>query len=84
MKIVKTKSIGNVDDDRIIDSITQICGTFHGPAVAKFDGSRRDMINTCVKVKPIMAEIVKRGMPNPTPNCRICTQRFDATRKETP
>lgn len=75
MRIVKTKSIPNVDDERIIDSARQICQRFHGAGIATFDGSRREMIDNCRKIRPIMAECNRRNIPNPNPTCSICTNR---------
>jgi hypothetical protein len=79
MRIVKTKSIPNVPDERLTDSLAQLCHAFHGAGIVSFDGPRRTMIDNCRKIRPILAEMNKRGIPNPNTQCSICTRRQEAT-----
>jgi hypothetical protein len=80
MKIVRTRSIPNVDDDRIIDSARQICATIHGTAAIRaWSDSRRAMVNIGIKIAPIRDEMIRRGITNPNPACCICTGRKEST-----
>ena len=79
MKIVRTKSIPNVDADRLIDSLAQLCAMLHGPAAMRaFDGPRRQMVDNGVKIRPIMAALRDRGIGNPHPDCPVCSRQWDA------
>ena len=73
MRIVRTKSIPNVDGDRLTTDIQTMHQAFHTVAgLHEFDGPRRSMIDNGRKIKAIAAEIKRRGIPNPTPDCTFC------------
>ena len=80
MKIVRTKSIRNVDDARLVDSLSQLCAMLHGAAAMRaFDGPRRSMIDNGIKIRPIMAALADRGQTNPNPDCPVCANQWAAT-----
>ena len=71
MKIVKTKSIPNVDDDRLATDLARIHDAFHTPeGIRRHDGTRREMVNNGIKGKKIAAELARRG--HDAPSCRFC------------
>ena len=71
MRIVRSKSIPNVDMERLLDSLAQIhahCHTVEG--IMAHDGPRRDLVNHGMKGRKISAEVVKRG--GAAPDCQLC------------
>lgn len=74
MKIVKTASIPNVDDGRLLDSLQQTHDRFHTVAgIIAHDGPRRDLINNGVRGLKIRDELRSRGVPTGIPGCRFCS-----------
>ena len=74
MKIVRTKSIPNVDSDRLRDSLTQThaaCHTVDG--LAAHHGPRRELVDNGIRGLRIAAELVRRGEPTGIPSCRFCS-----------
>lgn len=71
MRIVRTKSIPNVDDDRLITDRARIHDMFHTvDGLRGHDGPRRDLIDNGIKGRKIAAELARRGhAPSP---CRFC------------
>lgn len=71
MRIVRTKSIPNVDDDRLLGDIATLHDRFHTPeGLRAHDGPRRDMINNGMKIKKIASELEARG--HPPSDCKFC------------
>ncbi len=71
MRIVRTKSIPNVPDERLVEDIGRIHAAFHtAEGIQAFDGPRRTMQDNGRKGKAIAAEMIRRGMPAPT--CTFC------------
>jgi hypothetical protein len=72
MRIIRNRSIPNVDDDRLIYDRDRLHQTFHTQeGLHSFDGPRREMVDTGRKGRMITAELVKRG--HPEPDCMFCT-----------
>jgi hypothetical protein len=71
MRIVRNRSIPNVDNARLAVDIARIHAAFHTPAgLAAFDGPRRNLGDMGRKGKAIAAEMIRRGMP--APDCSFC------------
>lgn len=71
MRIVRTRSIPNVDDERLLHDLARLHEAFHTPeGLARHDGSRRELFNNGIKGKKIAAELVRRGHVSPA--CRFC------------
>jgi hypothetical protein len=71
MKIVPTKSIKNVDLDRLHDSLAQIHHTVHTEAgLHEFSNTRRSLIEMGVKGRTIAARI--HALTGDVPSCRFC------------
>lgn len=71
MRIVRTRSIPNVDDVRLIDSLEQLHRTLHTPeGMRAFDDTRRAMVDMGIKARKVRAELRKRGLHPPA--CRHC------------
>lgn len=63
MKIVKTKSIPNVDDERLLDSLAQVhamCHTLEG--LRAHEDTRRSLIDHGIKGLKIRDELKRRGV----------------------
>jgi hypothetical protein len=74
MRIVRTKSIPNVDDDRLIADLGRIHDAFHTTdGLREHDGPRRDLVNNGIKGKRIAAELQRRG--HAAPSCPFCRAR---------
>lgn len=71
MRIVRTKSIPNVDDDRLITDRCRIHEMFHTlDGLRAHDGPRRDLVNNGMKARKISAELARRG--HGPSSCRFC------------
>ena len=71
MRIVRTKSIPNVDDGRLIEDLQRIHDAFHtAEGLRAHDGPRRELIDNGIKGKKIAAEMDRRGIP--LSGCRFC------------
>lgn len=74
MRIVRTKSIPNVDSDRLRDSIAQVHAAFHTPeGLSRHDGPRRGLIDNGIKGLRIRAELQRRGESTGIKDCRWCS-----------
>lgn len=77
MRIVKTKSIPNVDSDRLIDSIQQLHHMLHTPeGLHGFDEPRRGLIDNGRKALRIRDELHARGVDSRI-TCRWCGTNAD-------
>jgi hypothetical protein len=71
MRIVRTKSIPNVPDDRLTIDQARIHTMIHTPeGIAAWDQTRRGMIDQGRKGKAIAAEMRRRGMV--AADCTFC------------
>jgi hypothetical protein len=74
MRIVRTRSIPNVDDERLVNDRARLHQAFHTmEGLHEFDGPRRSMIDNGLKILAISAELAKRG--HPPSSCRFCERR---------
>jgi hypothetical protein len=79
VKTVRTKSIPNVPDERLIGDIDTLHKQFHtAEGLHAHDKPRRDLIDNGNRIKKISAELHKRGIPHPIPGCQFC-QRCTCT-----
>lgn len=62
-RIVRTKSIPNVDTARLIEDAGRLCAIYHGAALVEYDGPRREMIDNGRKMVAIARELARRGEP---------------------
>lgn len=63
-RIVRTRSIPNVDDDRLRDDALRLCAMLHGVAAMQaFDGPRRELLDNGRKLVAIKVELTRRGQP---------------------
>lgn len=71
MRVVRTRSIPNVPDERLVDSLAQLHHTLHTPeGLRAFDSPRRTMVEMGVKARKIRRELGIRGVPvPPCPHC---------------
>ena len=77
MKVIRTKSIPNVDSDRLRDSLAQTHQMAHTPdGIREHMGPRRDLINHGVRGLRIAAELTRRNEPTGIPDCRFCSGSF--------
>lgn len=73
MKIVSTKSIPNVDDQRLVDDLARLHDMLHTiEGLAAFDMPRRSLVDLGVKAHKIAAELLRRG--HQPPDCRFCSR----------
>jgi hypothetical protein len=71
MRVVKSRSIPNVPDERLTDSLAQLHRTLHTPeGLHEFSDPRRTLIDLGIKARKIRRELGIRGVP--TPPCRFC------------
>lgn len=71
MRIVRTRSIGNVDADRLVDSLAQLHRILHTPeGLRAWDDTRRALIEHGIKARRIRAELRARAVA--VPECRHC------------
>ena len=71
MRIVKIKSIGNVDEERLRDSLAQIHHIVHTEAgLRAHEDTRRSLIEMGVKGRLIAARI--HALTGEVPSCRFC------------
>lgn len=72
MRIVRTRSIPNVDNDRLLGDLQRIHDQFHTPeGLHAFSGPRREMVNMGMKCLKIQRELTAR-MVNTNIDCRWC------------
>lgn len=71
-RIVKTRSIPNVDDQRLVDDLATLHHLIHTPeGLYEWDrGHGRHLVDVGLKVQKIAAELVRRGHEQPP--CRFC------------
>lgn len=73
-KIVKTKSIPNVDTGRLQDSIARLHQQVHTPdGLHDWDSPRRSLVDYGLKTIAIRKELEQRGAPSPVEGCRWCS-----------
>lgn len=73
-KVVKSKSIPNVDADRLRDSLSQVHQAIHTPeGLHKWDQPRRSLYDWGTKGLAIRAELASRGEPTGIEGCRWCS-----------
>lgn len=73
MRIVRTRSIPNVPDDRLITDMGRIHDMIHTiDGIRGHDGTRRSMIDLGRKGKKIAAAIRDRDIDHPHPDCTFC------------
>jgi hypothetical protein len=73
-KVVKTKSIPNVDSARLTDSISRLHDQVHTvEGLRQWDLPRRSLIDYGMKTMAIKSELDKRGVPSPVEGCRWCS-----------
>jgi hypothetical protein len=72
MRIVRTKSIPNVDNDRLLTDLGRLHDMFHTPeGLAVFDGPRRQLVDNGMKCLAIQRELTSRKV-NTNIDCRWC------------
>lgn len=72
MRIVRTKSIPNVSDERLIGDLQRLHDQFHTPeGIRAHDGPRQDLINNGIKCLKIQRELTSRHV-NINIDCRWC------------
>lgn len=73
-KVVKMKSIPNVDTGRLQDSIGRLHQQVHTvEGLRQWDAPRRSLIDYGMKTIAIKQELDKRGAPSPVEGCRWCS-----------
>lgn len=73
-RIVKNKSIPNVDSDRLRGDLGRLHQRFHTTeGLHEHDGPRRDLIDNGIKGLKIKAELDKRGESSGIDGCRWCS-----------
>jgi hypothetical protein len=84
MRIVSTKSIPNVDIDRLLDSLRQTHDAIHTPeGIFAHDGPRRQMIDFGIRGLKIRDALTARGVKTGI-DCRFCgAQNFSAVVSQT-
>jgi hypothetical protein len=71
MRVVRTRSIPNVDDERLLSDLARLHEAFHTPeGLRRFDAPRRSLFDNGMKARAISAELERRG--HPAPSCRFC------------
>ena len=71
MRIVRTKSIPNVDTQRLCVDLGRLHAMLHTvDGLRAFDGPRRSLYDNGMKGRRIATELARRGVA-PTP-CRFC------------
>lgn len=72
MRIVRTRSIPNVDSERLITDLKTLHHIFHTPeGIHGFDGNRREMFDNCRKAMAIRDELKTRSFSIDI-TCRFC------------
>ena len=75
MRIVRNRSIPNVDSDRLQDSLTRIHDMVHTrEGLQKWDAPRRGLYDYGMKSIAINAELRKRGETPSVEGCRWCSK----------
>lgn len=73
MRIVRTRSIPNVEDARLLTDAGRIHDMIHTPdGIRAWSDTRRGMIDMGLKGLAITTEIHKRGLAHPHTSCRFC------------
>lgn len=73
-RIVRTRSIPNVPDERLHDDLARIHHTCHTvDGLRAWDDTRRSLIDLGRKGHAIARELIRRG--HPPPDCRFCRPR---------
>jgi len=71
-RIVKTKSIPNVSDERLLNDLSALHALAHtAEGLHAFSGTRRTLVDSGMKLLKIRAELIARGVPIPI-DCRFC------------
>jgi hypothetical protein len=72
-RIVKTKSIPNVSDERLLNDIAVLHDRVHtADGLHAFSDTRRTLVDTGIKLLKIRDELIARNVPVPNPDCRFC------------
>ena len=75
MRIVRSRSIPNVDDDRLVTDLGRLHQRLHTvEGLQAHDGPRRELIDNGRKGHKIHAELVRRGLP--ASSCQFCNPRL--------
>lgn len=75
MRIVRTKSIPNVSDDRLLSDLMVLHRRLHtAEGLSDFSDPRRSLVENGMKAKRIAAELRRRGH---TINCALCASPLD-------
>ena len=73
-RIVRTRSIPNVDSDRLKDSIRRVHDIVHTQeGLHGWDMPRRSLVDYGMKTIKINAELTKRGESTGVDGCRWCS-----------
>lgn len=73
-KVVKMKSIPNVETGRLQDSISRLHQQIHTQeGLHNWDAPRRSLVDYGMKTIAIKKELDKRGEPSPVEGCRWCS-----------
>ncbi len=74
MRLVKTKSIPNVDDERLTDSLMRIHQSVHtAEGLHTWDKPRRGLYDLGMKALKIKKELDKRNVSSPVNDCKWCS-----------
>lgn len=72
MRIVRTRSIPNVDDERLLTDLQRLHDEIHTPeGLHEFDEPRRSLVNKGMKVMAIRRELLSRNKASHI-SCRFC------------
>lgn len=72
---LKTKSIPNVEDDRLFARREHLHNLYHTPeGLRSYDNTKRGLVDQGMIIKSIADEIESRGLEDPN-TCRFCTPR---------
>lgn len=82
MRIVRSRSISNVDTERLLNDLDRLHSDIHtSEGLADFNGSRRKLVEIGVKIKMICTELAKREAFES--DCEFC-QPFSDGRTTSP
>jgi hypothetical protein len=75
IRIVRNRSIRNVDDARLQDSLQQIHSMVHTPeGLHAWDAPRRHLYNYGIKALAIRDELLRRNVEPTVEGCLWCSQ----------
>lgn len=75
IRVVRTKSIPNVDSARLQDSLNQIHQKIHTvTGLLKWDKPRRGLVELGMKAQVIHAELLRRGVVPEVKGCIFCSR----------